>query len=353
MSGQPRSEKRMYLDVLRAWSVCCVVMIHVALYYTEQDATSVDFILSNVINSLQRTAIPVFLMISGALLLDENYRYSDQKLKKMIKSRLLFFVLWSACYTLCFAVLKPMLTGGTVFCYEVLDMLVNGYEHLWFIPMLIGLYLILPLLRLWVKKENRKYVAYFLILSLIFTSVLPFAIEKLRDLFPVFECFEGLYKNLSLQYTAGYTGYFILGWYLNTFPVKKRKTWYLAGLFGMLMTFAGTQAFTMIQGRPRNFYSIFAVNIVLHSIGLFLLVKNWLGDRKHDGSRLSRFVQFVCVNSMGVYAIHPFFVKASFKILGIRSAVFMIPLVSLIAFGGSLICTQVLRRIPVAKDYMV
>ena len=352
-AGQPRSGKRMYLDVLRAWATFSVFTIHIALFYAEQEATSIGFILSNLVNSMVRTAIPVFVMISGALLLDEKYAYSAQKLKKMIKTRLLFFILWSACYTLCFAVLKPMLTGGTVSLYEVLDMLVNGYAHLWFIPMLIGLYLILPLLRLWVKKENRKYVEYFLILSLIFTSVLPFVTEKLGDLFPAFESFEGLHENLSLQYTAGYTGYFILGWYLNTYPVKNPKIWYAAGFFGMLMTFAGTQAFTMIKGEPRNFYSVFAVNILLHSAGHFLLVKNWLGDRQHDGSRLSRFVQFVCVNSMGIYAIHPFFIQRSFKILGLRSALYMIPLVSLVTFGGSLVCTQILRRIPIAKDYMV
>lgn len=353
VSPQSRSGKRMYLDVLRAWSTVCVFVAHTALYYAEQEATSTGFILSNLINALMRTAIPTFVMISGALLLDEHYRYSDRKLKKMLTGRLLFFVLWSACYTLCFAVVKPLLTGGTVSPYEVLDLFVNGFEHLWFIPMLIGLYLILPLLRLWVKQENKAYIKYFLILNLIFTVVLPFTIEKLQDLFPIFSCFEGLYKNLALQYTAGYSGYFILGWYLNTFSIQNPKKWYIAGFCGMLVTFIGTQVFTMIQGKPRNFYDCFAVNVVFHSIALFLFVKNRLGDRIHDSSRFSKAVQFVCENSMGIYAIHPFVILLSYKILGIGAPLLMVPLVSAIAFAVSVAGTRILRRIPIAKDYMV
>lgn len=352
-SRQPRSGRLMYLDVLRAWSTFAVFILHVTQYYAAEAPSSVGFLLYNGLHSVARTAVPGFVMISGALLLDENYRYSDQKLKKMVKKRAVFFVLWSAFYMLCFGVLKPMLTGGTVSLYEAVSMLVNGYDHLWFVPMLIGLYLILPLLRLWVKRENQKYVGYYLILSLIFTSVLPFLTEKLQDLFPFFACFEGLYENLSLQYTAGYTGYFILGWYLNNVRVKNPRIWYIAGLCAMLVTFTGTQVFTVIKGEPRNFYSTFAVNIVLHSMAHFLLFKNWLGDRQHDNSRFSRIIQLVCVNSMGIYAIHPLLIQCVFKILGTGNAVFMIPLVSVAVFGLSLACTQILRRIPIAKDYLV
>ena len=83
LPSQLRSEKQMYPDVLRAWSVLGVLMCHVALYYSEQAPTEIGFILSNAVNSLMRTAIQCFLMISGALLLDEKYHYTDQKLKKM------------------------------------------------------------------------------------------------------------------------------------------------------------------------------------------------------------------------------------------------------------------------------
>lgn len=348
-----RSDKRLYLDVLRAWACISVIVIHICAYYSQTDVAGVNYLIGNAFNSVARSAVPLFVMISGALMLDEGYRCTKEKLKRMIHKRAMFFVIWSLLYALLFHVAAPLLKGEALDAQAFLESLLGGYYHLWFIPMLIGLYLILPLLRLWVRKENREYVAYYLALCFVFTSALPFFTEKLSRLFPAASCLYSLTDNLHLQYVAGYTGYYVLGWYLNTFEVRHRDVWYAAGAAGLLLTFGGTQVFSLLAGEDKNFYSVFAVGVVCFSSALFLWAKSLFGSRGYDQSIFCRFVRVVCAGSMGIYAIHAAVIRVLFKLFGLGHAGVMIPLIAVMTFVVSLTAARILRLMPLAKDYMV
>ena len=71
------------------------------------------------------------------------------------------------------------IVGSIIIKHESIDIikiigsLIKGHYHLWFVYLIIGLYLIVPLLRLWVNDTNKKYVEYFIILSIIFTYIIP------------------------------------------------------------------------------------------------------------------------------------------------------------------------------------
>ncbi len=349
----PRSGKHLYLDVLRAWACISVIVIHVSAYYSQADVSGIDFLVGNAFNSIVRAAVPLFVMISGALMLNEQYCLTVEKLRRAIKNRLMFFVIWSSLYALVFHAAVPLLRGEAVSAQNFLESLLGGDHHLWFIPMMIGLYLILPLLRLWVRRENKRYVEYYLILCLIFASALPFVTEKLCELIPAASCIYSLTDNLYLQYVSGFTGYYVLGWYLNTFTPQRRGVWYAAGVLGLLLTFGGTQVFSILKGEGKNFYSVFSPGIVGYSAALFLWGKSLFGSQEYDQGIFCRFVRVICANSMGVYAVHTAIIQILFKILGIGSAVVMIPVVTLVTLAASLAVTWVLRRIPVAREYMV
>ena len=78
-----RSSRRIYyLDVLRVVACMAVVMIHASAPYLGKDIGSFNFWVGNVLDSLSRVAVPLFVMISGALMLDEKYVYTAEKLKK-------------------------------------------------------------------------------------------------------------------------------------------------------------------------------------------------------------------------------------------------------------------------------
>ena len=73
----------LYLDVLRIFAALMVVMIHVSAQYVNNMSNNLtDFMIGNVFDSLSRVAVPIFAMISGAVMLDESKQYSTKDFLK-------------------------------------------------------------------------------------------------------------------------------------------------------------------------------------------------------------------------------------------------------------------------------
>ena len=163
-----------YLDVLRALACLCVIMIHVSEYSISKGYTPFSFTMSGILDAFSRIGIPLFFMISGALLLDENKKYDFAKLKKNIFTILIIFFSWSLIYCISLDYVLPIVSNVPITpLNDVLKHFLLGQDILWFLKAIIGLYLFVPILRLWVKKDNKKYVQYFLIISIILTIILP------------------------------------------------------------------------------------------------------------------------------------------------------------------------------------
>lgn len=101
-----------YLDVLRVIACLSVIMIHASARYVVYDFGSINFWIANVLDSVSRVAVPLFVMISGALMLDERYSYSTKKLSKHIIRMIIFFIFWSALYCIIFQIIIPLTTQG-------------------------------------------------------------------------------------------------------------------------------------------------------------------------------------------------------------------------------------------------
>ncbi len=94
-----QSERVEYLDILRALSMLSVVFLHTVAGNLRANYGSAVWHLSNVLSSLVDTAVPLFFMISGALLLGSAKTLSlDYTLKKRVPRVLVPFVVWSLVY---------------------------------------------------------------------------------------------------------------------------------------------------------------------------------------------------------------------------------------------------------------
>ncbi len=210
------SSKRIpYLDVLRCIGCLAVIMIHVSSCYITSESTS-DW-LSIIFDVISQFAVPLFVMISGALLLDERYSSPFQKIKGHCLNIIKFFLFWSTVYAIIFCNIVPICQHHYTSWKTTLIFICQGWTHLWYCFMLFGLYLVTPLLRLWIKKENKKYIEYFLILAFVFTSVLPEICSEFAYFSTYSYILENPLNNLGLDYLKGYVFYFILGWYLHNF----------------------------------------------------------------------------------------------------------------------------------------
>lgn len=347
-----KNKRIYYLDILRVIACLSVIIIHSSANDVIKDIGSLNFWTGNILNGLSRIAVPLFVMISGALMLDENYQFSFKKLIKHLKKMIIFFIFWSIIYCVIFDIIYPILyKNETIDIIYVISSLIEGYFHLWFIYLIIGLYLIVPLLRLWVNNKNKKYVEYFIMLSIIFTLIIP-QIANIGKYYSSF--FEIIYniieKNLSIKYVGGYTIYFILGWYINNYEIKAKKTIYILGIIGFLMTTIGTYIFSMTTGQPLQMNNNLSINVLFQTLAIFILVKNKFKE-KQDNVLINSIAKY----SLGIYAIHALFIKILYIFLeknNITSALIKIPIAFTLSFGLSYLSTCILSKIPFLKKFI-
>jgi surface polysaccharide O-acyltransferase-like enzyme len=150
--------------------------------------------------------------------------------------------------------------------------------QMWYVYLLIGLYLYLPVFSAWVKQASDKEQQFFL--GLWFISLfIPYLREYLtRDLWGTCSWNEfGL-----LYYFAGFNGYLLLGYYLFNHPqLFSWKTLAIGGIplfiAGYCITFFGFKSVTAVPGQPVELVELFFTyctpNVLIMSLPIFLAVQ--------------------------------------------------------------------------------
>ena len=296
-----KTERVYSFDLLRILANCAVVMLHTsAIYISDFGSGSVEFAWGNVFSSLSRFAVPVFLMISGALMLDEKKVMSTGKVMRSTVNILLLTVSWSAVYALVYDIVKPFLLHGTVSLSSAFNTIVNGYYHMWYLQALVGLYLVTPLLRTFIKKENALLIRNYLLFSVAICFLIPFMNYGISKLGVQRNLLAEIMTKYPLTYVYDYLVYYVLGWYIAHVGMEKRSRYavYIGGLLGLAATYVGTRLF-FAPGVDEYFLANNSLNIFLYSFAVFTFVYNSFRNRKLNafGVKLSGL-------TFGVYLIH-------------------------------------------------
>ncbi|MGN0452470.1 MAG: acyltransferase [Ruminococcus sp.] len=352
---KPKSERIYYLDILRTIACLSVIMIHATADYIYLAYGAVPFWVGNILNSASRIAVPLFVMISGAMMLDSEYEYTANKLWSHIRKLILFFCFWSLLYTLHYKVIMPLHNGTPLEITSIVLYFFSGHYHLWFIYMQIALYLIVPILRLFVKHENKKYIEYFLCLAFVFTFLVPAIIRYGKVVFPIFDNVSNIFRTFNMTFVGGYTGYFILGWYLHNYKLKKNKLIYFLGVGGFIFTATITYLLSVYSGITVQAYSNASFNVLFQSVAVFVFVKQVFAKHQYGESFFSKVISIISKYSFGIYGIHIFFIEFTKSIsnrLGIESIPLTILLVFVFSLIASVLCVAVLKRIPFINRFV-
>ena len=171
--------RKRYIEYLRVISMLAVVMIHICTTamtdFSDGVGTYKGAIFVSVTNLLH-FAVPVFFMISGALLLNPK---KEMTLEKLLKKYLLKYACVILIFCWAFAWLEIVFDRRDVrlayFSQSFLDMLQGKtWAHMWYMYALLGVMLILPLLRWTARMAKGKEIAYLIAVLGFFLSVLPF-----------------------------------------------------------------------------------------------------------------------------------------------------------------------------------
>jgi surface polysaccharide O-acyltransferase-like enzyme len=298
--------------------------------------------------------VPIFVMISGALMLDEAYISTWNKTCRHIRKLLLFFMFWSMAYCLVFEIGEPLLSGEPLNPYNIASMLITGYNHMWYIYMTIGLYLILPLLRAWVTKENKRQVEYFLVLALIFSFFLPQLFQIGEKFIPWLDIPRKVIETINIQYVGGYTAYFLLGWYLHNFPPKKYRLLLIMGTVSWLVIFLGSHALSVLRNWPTLLYDYISVPVFFYSVMIFCIIKHRCETKKQScGYKPNKMIQFLAANSLGIYAMHSAVITVImyvFETIDFNIAILAIPMLFIASGGLSMLVSAIFKKIPLLRE---
>lgn len=329
-----------WVDFVRFVSAFLVVLAHVA------DSVNLPWLWGAFYYSLSRVAVPIFFLTSGYLLLsrDEDlWSFFHKRVSKIA----LPFLAWSVIYEV--VMKQPFEETGVTF-KSVARILIRiaespRYDHLWFFYALVGLYLITPVLRVFVSKAKDSELLYFVALWFLAKPILLLV-----------EGYTSIQNGFDLFYAGGYVGYFLLGYYLGRLQTNQhflRRAW-SAFIVGLLATFA----VFYLDIPPINNEFILrdypSLNIVVMSLGAFLLLKA-VGERVpawlENLATVSRPVIF------GIYLIHPMILHwmANERMaLGFDpfnvNALIMNPIVTLLAFAVCWLLVYLAIKVPILRS---
>ena len=244
MKNSIEKENIGWIDALRITACITVVFAHCCDPFVSQfDANSGMFLTGVYLGSLTRPCVPLFVMMTAVLLLPLKQETTyGEFCKKRIGRLLMPLLFWS--------ILLPLLA----FCYfsyinpETANLQLSADDYtasnliarlctfifnfnfdtipLWYLYMLIGLYLIMPIINAWLVSAKRKEIKQLLGIWGV-TLFLPY----IKMVAPALG-YSGNYGNMGIlgecdwniygtfYYVSGFIGYMILAYYLKKYPLK-------------------------------------------------------------------------------------------------------------------------------------
>ena len=345
-------EKIIWIELLRIVSCFAVILLHVSTKgWGSVSVASGTWSVYEVFHSISRFGVCCFVMISGALFLGNRRGQNIRKLYgKYIARILILIVVWSFLYFI-FRLFNGNLT--VTGAESIFSALLFGNYHLWYLWMVIGLYIVTPLLNVIVR--DKKLCEYFLILCVVVgwipgvCKVIPAFDELVQSI---------LTQKMYLFLPMGYVGYYILGYYLNVYNLSKK--WehfiYFMGILGVLYGTIGGIFYGRYVGEPSQAtYNNLTINIAFYSVAIFLIFKNKVGKYKFT-PRIQKVICFIGNSTLGIYLTHVIFVQGFtdrfMDMVNYNFPVMVLPLSVAVAVCA-FILTSFIKKIPLIGKWIV
>ena len=374
-----KNQHIVWLDVVRFIAMFTVVCCHCTDPFNFYPGTAPNIgeikLWGAIYGSVLRPCVPLFVMITGALLLPVRGDASTFY-KKRIPRVFYPFLIWSVLYNL-----FPWITGLLglnpqiildFFPYageevmrqsfsvslEYILMILFNFSilavHMWYICLLIGLYLYLPVFSAWVEKASERAKLMFL-LAWGVTLLLPYYYQFVSN----YLWGTCSWNSFGMLYAfAGFNGYLLLGHYLKNLEWSLKKTLTIGiPMFavGYAVTFLGFRHITALPEYTDEMLELFftycSLNVVMMTIPVFMLAKKV----KVNSERMKKALANLTVCGFGIYMIHYFFTGPSVVLMrAIDMPIgLQIPVAAILAFAVSWGLVWLIYRAGKVAKYIV
>ncbi len=338
-----KKQRQTELDLLRIVALLAVILVHCAgMGSAEFSVMRFENKIVIFLTSIVTWQVPVYVMISGRFFLDPAREVSGRKIIQSIKRLIVSFVIWDIVYQIYY-----ILTGAYVGLNwkGILTQAIFGPYHFWYIFMIICLYMITPFLRKIV--EDKQLIEYFIILFLLFQTLNYYGIS----LPIVGNIIAEVLNKANFYFALGFSGYYILGYYLYKYGVSKKmeKVLYVAAI--ILAIGAGLMNVhrTVIEGINEEWYTQYLMpNVAVEAVAIYLFFSKKVGKINFSDCAV-KWITKLSEYSFGVYLVHALianiFDKAGISIMWI-SPIVMLPIIVLLVFIISNIVVYLVRKVP-------
>lgn len=331
------------IEWLRFTCILAVIMIHTCVTintnYTISDVGFSRYMILEIIHNIFRFAVPCFLMITGALLLDENKKVTEKKNLKYLKRAIILLVTFGYFYCLIEIFFNTRKININLFAQSFLNLIEGkSWAHMWYMYSLVGFYIILIPLKRFIDNSSKKEIRNYLIIF----AIIGNAVYTLNNLFSIKIYNFAMLNNIIL--------YPMLGYYLYKYKddfIDNQYKYYITGLVSLLINLVydfitlkismGGKNTTWIT----NYGNIF---VLLYSTSIFLLfILN--ANKPFKTNFLNK------INECGlyIYLIHPFFINFIYKFL-VRTPLDLPIVIGIIVYFAiiticSIICAMIISKI--------
>ncbi len=340
-----------WIDLLRCFAICCVVLVHVndSIYssfsnpefFVTQSTRTIIF--SMTVQTIGRLGVPIFLFITGYLLLDRKYDYAGTI--RFWKRNLLGIFIPTEIWIAIYEVFRAFFVGETFSVTRMLREMLFLQEmtgrggHMWYMFTMIGIYLFLPFVAMVLQKFEDKLFLFPMLILFAYLFVVP-----LISLLLGYYGHGTLSVRLSLSFGGGVYGFMVvLGYFLKKGLFHKVKSRYLIiiGIACILITI-WIQKVAYANSLQSLFSSTFynTAFLLIATICIFLLVS------RIKRVPIPKIIRNLAMCSFGIYLIHYPVRLIMQRYINISSRGAKIAVVSLLTLLISWGCVWLLSRVP-------
>ena len=309
------STRNFSMDLLRVLACFLVINQHCAeVFYGSTGHVEVgdDTFYTGFTIFLGRTCVPLFTMISGYFLLPMKDSISVFFRKRA--TRVVWpFLVWAVIYAVFFMFYSDFTAIQSL--KQLLSIFItfpDNMGHFWYVYMLLGLYLLTPIISPWLEKASRKQLRFYLAIWLFTTLIIYLHRYVAPELWG--ECFWN--PTPTFYYFTGFAGYFVLGYYIKRFGALNIPISIAFIVFGYAVC-------AIFFSHDMFHYSDYAnlevginfctLNVVLMTWGIFSLFTHirWTGNNA-IGHLLTDYSQ----KSYGIYLGHMIVLSLVHLVLG-------------------------------------
>jgi len=301
----------------------------------------------DVYQTLGVIGVPLFVMLTGALLRRPE---KNESLSVFFKKRLARIgiptLFWGVAYFAWDFLVQHIEFSSRTFVQGILN---GPYTQFWYLYVLVGLYLLTPILRTLIAHVDETIMKYFVALWFLGVAIIPF-----------FEWLTTYTMNTNVFMITGFIGYFVLGTYLVTVRMRRSTLWILM-ILGIALSAFGTYVLAATVGGTEMYFfqQYLSPTIILASAMVFMLIltiKPPSIQKENSPSKVNKannLIKVISANTFPIFLLHVMIIESIQKgYLGFAinrdtlNPIIEAPLLTAIVFFACLAIILLLKKVP-------